>query len=240
MESVMVEIIESARNLKQLVRTQRKQGEHDAAAKTLQQGIDRLEGAFTRSPGELDKLGAASEPRDDWESAIAAELADLYGMLGGTLRERGDLVAAAAAYDTGFRYESNPRYRLVSSYNALNRLLTRIFFCPNSLNDPESLRKEKKLEFVDVRQSLIELQTQLKSQVNGVRSNDFWAAGDLALTSALNGDEQGVREALEQFASASPPPSAYSAYRDSIDSLAQLDTPRKETLIKAKAWLEKR
>jgi hypothetical protein len=69
----------------------------------------------------------------------------------------------------------------------------------------------------------------------GARAEDFWAAGDLSLTCALNGDEQGMNHGLEKFRQLSPPPAAYEAYWCSIKSLAQLDTPRKDVLLKAQA-----
>ncbi|MCI0625574.1 MAG: hypothetical protein L0387_28670 [Acidobacteria bacterium] len=237
----MAELIDEARNLKKLAQTQRQQGEHSAAAKTLREGIDGLEETLAGFKG-ADKGDSASELANTSERAVATELADLYGILGGTRREQGDLLQAATAYDAGFRYESNPRYGLVSSYNALNRLLTRILLCPGALSDRDSLRKESKLEFVDVSQNLNKLQTQLKLRVEGVSANDFWAAGDLAIVSALNGDDKGAIEALEKFASCSPSPpiSAYNAYGDSIGMLAQLDTPRRDALTRAQSWLKDR
>ncbi|HEY5705913.1 MAG TPA: hypothetical protein VIS96_10100 [Terrimicrobiaceae bacterium] len=217
--------------LKKLAQTQRQRGQHNAAAGILQEGIDRLEGALT-------KVVSASEPADSQEIGIAAELADLYGILGGIRREQGELLSAAAAYDAGFRYESSPRYRLVNSYNALNRVVTRLLLTPGSLSDPDTLRAKEGIEFVDVRQSLRELQAELRRQVNGVRSKDFWAAGDLALTCALNGDDQEATDAFQKFTADLPPPAAYDAYSHLIGALAQLDTPRKGSLGKVKALFE--
>ncbi|CAN5362537.1 hypothetical protein BH24GEM3_BH24GEM3_14910 [soil metagenome] len=198
----------TTRNLRELVLAQRQRGDLDAAAKTLQEAI--------------------AQNRDD------AELADLYGMLGGTRREQGDLVAAVAAYDEGFRLEA----KLDSTYNALNRLVTRIALEPASLSDAEALRNYDTLEPVDVPGSLAELQPRLRADVEGARAGDFWAAGDLALTAALNGDVDGTIDALERFHSYSPPRSAYAKYYETFAVLAQLDTPRREALTTAKNWLE--
>jgi hypothetical protein len=149
-------------------------------------------------------------------------------MLGGTRREQGDLVSAAAAYDDGSRIES--RYRARSSYNALNRLVTRILLAPGALSDPGVLRPERRLEFVDVPGALAELQARLERDVVGIRAGDMWAAGDLAVTAALNGDLDVATDAVRRFAACAPPPSGYSAYRRTLEALARLDTPRRAAL----------
>ena len=112
--------------------------------------------------------------------------------------------------------------------------------CPHSLSDPDAFRNVNELEFVDVPGTLNELQTELKQAVDGVRSNDFWAAADLVFIYALNGDDRGAFDALQRFESCSPPPpaSAYKASIHWIDCVAQLDTPRMEALNKVKALLE--
>jgi hypothetical protein len=86
------------------------------------------------------------------------------------------------------------------------------------------------------------LRAELKQEVGGVRSHDFWAAGDLAFTCALTGDDQGALDALQRFESCSPlpPTSAYSAYIDWIGAVAQLDAPRKEALNRVKVLFENR
>jgi tetratricopeptide (TPR) repeat protein len=240
MEIVMANIIDEIKSLKDLAQRQSNQGQYEIAAKTLRDAIDVLEAALTRRESHADRAHRASAPVDTEENRIVAELADLYGMLGGASRKYGALMQAIAAYDQGFRYESNPRYGIVNTYNALNRLVTRILMCPSSLSDPDALRSVNELEFVDVPRTVNELRTELKQQVDGVRSNDFWAAGDLAFTCALNGDDQGALDALQRFESCSPPPpaSAYSAYINWIGSVAELDTPRKEALNKLKALFE--
>jgi hypothetical protein len=96
------------------------------------------------------------------------------------------------------------------------------------------------LEFLDVPRTLGELRTELKQEVDGVRSNDFWAAGDLAFTCALIGDDHGALDALQRFESCSPPASAYDAYIYWIGTIAQLDTPRKEALDRVKMLFENR
>lgn len=234
----MSETIDGIENLKALARKQSAQGQYEIEAKTLHDCIEILEAALAKveSHGEI----ALREPADKEETLIAAQLADLYGMLGGARRKQGDLMRSLAAYDQGFWYESNPRYRIVNTYNALNRLVIRILMYPGSLTDSEALRDVKGLEFVDVPRTLNELQTELKQEVEGARSGDFWAYGDLAFTCALKGDEPGVLDALQRFEACSPPQFAYSAYISGIGSVAELDTPRKEFLNWVKALFENR
>jgi hypothetical protein len=236
----MAKLIDEIESLKDLALRQSDQGQYEIAAKTIHDGIDVLEAALTKRESHGDSADRATAPVDPEENSIAAELADLYGMLGGASRKHGDLMRAIAAYDQGFRYESNSRYGILKTYNALNRLVTRILMCPRSLSDPDAFRSVNELEFVDVPGTLNELQTELKQEVDGVRSNDFWAAGDLAFIYALNGDDRGAFDALQRFEWCSPPPpaSAYNASIYWIDSVAQLDTPRKEALNKVKAFLE--
>lgn len=233
----MAEIIDEVRKLKASARSESERGQYEAAARILRGAIESLEAALARAEGGDAR---SSAPTDAEESRLAGELADLYGVLGGASRKQGDLVRAAAAYDRGFRYESHPRYGIVNTYNTLNRLVTRILMRPDSLSDPEVLRGVSELEFVDVPAALAELRPELEREIAGVRVNDFWAAGDLAFTCALNGDEQGALRAVRGFASCSPPPptSAYAAYAGWIGAVAELDTPRKEVLRKVKQSFE--
>src|SRR5437763_912232 len=105
---------------------QGRDGRFDAAVRTLHEAI-------------------AEQPDCD-------ELAELYGMLGGTLREQGNLVDAIAAYDTGSGYEPPD-----NTYNELNRLVTRILLQPGSLAGSEPPRVPGNVAPLDVTASLIEL-----------------------------------------------------------------------------------
>jgi tetratricopeptide (TPR) repeat protein len=187
-------------DLKKLAKEQRQQGLFDGALDSLQQAID----------------------------LAGAELADLHGILGGTLADQGDLVAAAKAYDDGFKVDS--RYNPLSSYNALNRLVMRIRLIPGVLTQPELMRKEARLDFVDVPYELALLQTKLERHVEHERANDFWAAGDLALTAALNGSIEVTSKAAERFSKCAPPEFAITAYRRTLAALGELDIPCKQPI----------
>ncbi len=199
-------------NSKQLALEQRRKGDLEGAAISLLQAID----------------------------ATGRELADLHGILGGTRKRQGDLAAATAAYDAGFGLDS--QYQVLSSYNELNRLVTRVLLCPGALSDPDLLREEETVGFVDLCLELSQLEKKLQRHLAGVRSNDYWAAGDLAIAAALNGHITTAIEAIERFASCSPPPpdAAYVAYIQTLGELEQLDTPCKEALLSVKTLLQKK
>jgi tetratricopeptide (TPR) repeat protein len=197
-----------ARAARQQAQAQRRQGDFDAAAKILGQAI----------------------------AQGLAEVADLYGVLGGTRREQGDFAAAAKAYDAGYRIETDPTLGGATSYNELNRLIVRVQLAPESLEHMVSPSDD--LELVDVPRSLAHLQQRLRQQINHERRDDFWAAGDLAVTSALLGDASGAHEALDRFKAGSPPTSARAAYAKTLALLAQLDTARRPLLAALKAALE--
>ena len=198
------------RELVDQARAQRREGNLDAAAKTLTQAI-----AATRD---------------------SAQLAELYGMLGGTRREQKDLVAATSAYDTGFRHESGSS----STYNALNRLITRVLLDPASLATTDALRRFGALDVVDVGESLAALEPTLRRDVDGARRDDYWAAGDLALIAALNGNAAEAKRALDHFDSLTPPAFAYEKYRESFAELAGLETSRKALLSELRDRLAQR
>jgi tetratricopeptide (TPR) repeat protein len=200
----------STRELEQRARAERARGDLAAAAATFREAIR-----------------ACDDP---------ARRADLYGMLGGTLREQGELAAAVAAYDSGFRDEPPGS----STYNALNRLVTRILLEPRSASDPEALRGRGLPDVVNIPEGLAEVRARLRDDVAGRRADDYWAAGDLALAAALTGDVAEVRAALDHFDRLGPPAAAYAKYREMFDALAALDTPQRGVLREVRDELDRR
>ena len=87
-------------------------------------------------------------------------------------------------------------------------------------------------------ESLARLQRRLRHQITQERKDDFWATGDLAVTSALLGDATGAHEALDRFKACSPPMNARAAYAATLGMLAQLDTARRPLLAAMKDALE--
>lgn len=196
--------------LAELARSERRAGNLEAAATTQQLAID----------------------------AAGRRLADLYGILGGIHKDRGDLIAAASAYDAG--YQLDERHRSPSSYNALNRLVARTLLCPAVLSNPEALREFPAVAFVNVPGQLASLRQELRRQVDGPRAGDWWALGDLVVTAALNGEIDLAAVAVDRLASASPPRWVFEAYGKTLEALARLDTPHRDICAKAKALLDDR
>ena len=168
---------------------QRKGGDPDAALQTLTRALQQ---------------NAATAPPE--------ELAELYGILGGTQRERGDLAASIMAYDAGFSVELH--HHLPSTYNALNRLVTRVALAPESL--------------VALKPELAEIQELLREQLQAERANDDWANGDLVLTSALVGDAASMNAALGRLVAS--PTYVRAAYLKTFSELARLGTVHQNLL----------
>lgn len=189
---------------------------------------------------EARQLAMQFRARGEWEAAartleaaIAAgagtgELAELWGMLGGTRREQGNLAEAVAAYDTGAGYESNAH-----TYNEVNRLVTRVLAEPRSLTDRSA--SGEGIPAMDVARALAAVQTRLRrtgddGAGDDAPVDDLWSLGDLALTSALLGDAGTVDDAVQRWLAVDAPPAVVSRYRDTVAALADLDTPRKALL----------
>jgi tetratricopeptide (TPR) repeat protein len=221
---IMAEGMTRALELKEEARRDRREGEYRAAEAHLREAIEQLkpalEALYTGGEGEADAE----------ELALAKEITDLYGTLGGTLRERGEYVEAAVAYDAGYRFEGDPRYRLASTYCAVNRIVTRIFLEPTALSDATVLRRHDGLPFVEVTGELEQLRELLKRQTAGPRARDCWAVGDLALVSALTGHADTADSSLKRFNQLDPGAGARGAYERIASQLAALDTPRREPL----------
>jgi hypothetical protein len=178
-----------------------------------------------------DPAGAAGVLRDAIRR-IGLELADLHGMLGGTLSEQGDFAAAVAEYDAGF--ELDRRFGSPSSYNELNRLVARVRVAPGSLAGASpATGPGRELPAVDVPRELAGVETRLRSEVGAARAADPWAAGDLALAAALNGHLAEALAAADRVAA-----QVRGAYARTLAALAALDTPRKATLEAVRARLE--
>jgi hypothetical protein len=182
--------------LQRKAQLQKKAGEADAAAKTL--------------------IAA--------RRIAAANLADLHGTLGGVFWDQGRLAEATNEYDRGYRIEQ--RYGIVSSYNALNRLLTRLMADgPKSVGQPvaKGVRIRGR---VDIDAELRRLQLQLTGQLRGIDAVEFWTAGDLAVVAALTNDPRAMKMGLASFMVPSTPRSAYEAYLKTVARLLSSKHPR--------------
>lgn len=174
------------------------------------------------------KLDSAAETLSAAIRIAAASLADLHGILGGTFREQGRLAEAIKEYDCGYMLDQ--RYGIVSSYNALNRLLTRLMADAPEPVGATLVKRVRIGDRVDIDAELRRLQEQLTGQLRGTDVGEFWVAGNLAVVAALNGDLRAMKEGLTLFMVPSTPRFAYEAYLKTVGKLLGRKHPRNRHL----------
>jgi hypothetical protein len=155
--------------------------------------IEDLDEAVNIVLQRLPAGGGASRPPD-----ALAQLADLYGAIGGIERRWGlalapddravHLQASVDAYDEGFSYEKEHLgANNDTTYTRLNRLVARV------LVDSSVLVGDVR-EAMDVRRELAEVERVVQKQLDSTRANDPWAWCDLALVRLLR--DEPVDDAL--------------------------------------------
>lgn len=205
----------------------RERGEFAKAAEVIAQAIDSLIGLREdlARERETDKSGPGR-----LECEAAAQLAHFHGSKGGIFRrwaretpskrERSQrLRAAVAAYDQGYELEAGigtfSEYRIVNSYNTLQRLVCRILLRPDALETGDAQVEDVKLiEALEAAEKMIE------AQLAGLRRNDAWAMADLALTRALIRDDKG--RAWDTLLETKPPQLVLSLVRDVASEISEV------------------
>ena len=172
---------------------------------------------------------AAKESLAEAIQAAAALLADLHGTLGGVLREQERYQAAASQYDRGYRIDEG--YGIASSYNALNRLVTRLL----ARGAPEGTksaprRAPTKTPKVDMLEELRKVHVMIEARLGKDQPPDYWAAGDFGLVSALMSDGSGMKKSLALFTGPTTPAYAYDAYLNTLAKLLEIDLPQSTQL----------
>jgi tetratricopeptide (TPR) repeat protein len=196
--------------LQQKALRQKKKGQFEAAKKSLAEAIQ----------------------------AAAALLADLEGTLGGVLREQGRYQEAVNQYDRGYRIDET--YGIVSSYNALNRLVTRLLArgAPAGTK-PAPRRAPTKTSKVDMHEELRKVHTMIEGRLGKDQPPDYWAAGDFGLVSALMADEPGMKKGLALFTAPSTPAYAYDAYLNMLAKLLEVELPQSSQLRQLRQRLKR-
>lgn len=168
--------------------------------------------AFLRQYEQPDP--AADGPAGEGEAAVAEQLADLWGIEGGLCRSRGDrtrdesgrgdLDHAIDAYDSGWEYEGAQRFRILSSYNTVNRLILRILRTPGILDSTEPVPGLGK----NMRDLLEDAAASIERQLDMGREDSAWALADLAMIELLRGgsDIASVLAQLDDATLADPYP----------------------------------
>jgi hypothetical protein len=229
----MPDLLHTIGELKTQAKNRRDLKRYDRAVALLAQAINLAEREFQTT----------SIP--EWRAALASELADCWGILGGVERrhaldysvdavERTEyLQKSANAYDKGHRYEADPSLgATTSTYNQLNRLLVRLLINPNRLTANWDLADQEPGGMLNVRAELEAVARQLEVQ----GAENVWAAADLALLNVLLG-RQDAATAYTAFEKKEPPDFACQSALDGLTPLAALNLPTAVELKSAEQHL---
>lgn len=220
-----VGLLEDIRASKTRAKNRRDDGRFDRALRFLADAADLA----TRG------LDEASSPAH--RSTFAGELADIYGMMGGIERRKAlhasdeegraeHLAASVRWYDEGYTYESE-EYGVVSSYNLVNRLVSRILADPELLAD-NHLRVENGVHDA-FKGQISDARRTVARQLEESRSGDPWALADLALLDLL-GNTANATSAYSALYGVSPPEYVYRSALDTLQPLAALESTLQEEL----------
>jgi hypothetical protein len=214
------------------------------------QDVETAEREFKNSKEAIDEAFAALKrypvPRLSGDAAgegeieVAKQLADLWGMCGGLLRARGsaelgDFDAAIASYDTGYTFESNPRFHIRSSYNTVNRLVLRILRYPEILDSDEAPPGLH----TSLIKALGHAAKEIENQLDAGRSDVPWALADLVLVEVLSlGDETSALSQLDSYTRQDTYPlqSLLNVVRD-LRRVLVPGSARSERLLSVGEWL---
>jgi hypothetical protein len=231
--------IERIRELKTGAKNQR-----DRGAKGYPRALSMLKEAISIAQADLD-VSTVAERR----SQLASELSDCYGLVGGVERRWADeskddervlhLKASIRAYDDGFKFESDPQYGIIDSYNRLNRVLVRLLLRPDALAADDAAVFDPDIPPVNLRHELEQTSDVIRRQLAGSRRGNYWALADLALVEVLL-DRSPATVAYADFIALSPPDFAYVSALAGLSPLAKLPIPSASSVGEAVALLEDR
>lgn len=229
--------IEQVRNLKTSAKNQR-----DRGGKGYARALAMLEEAIAIANAEL-----SANPSAETRVAFARELSDCYGLMGGVHRRCADeagggervtqLEASIRAYDQGHRYESDPQYGIVDSYNLVNRLLVRLLLAPDALTSNAAIVLDPNVAPLHLAHELEQAAATIRQQLTGPRRGNYWALADLALLEVLLG-RRPASTVYADFVAASPPDFALTSALAALKPLAELKIPPAAALGDAVNLLE--
>jgi tetratricopeptide (TPR) repeat protein len=232
----MENLMQTVRDLKTKAKNRRDLGRYDSAVSILDKAISLIR-------EELSSTNLA-----DWKSRLASELADCYGLLGGIHRRWGleakteqerasHLTESLQAYDRGYEFESANEYKIVNSYNMVNRLVSRILLDPLSLSAAKPPEGSQSDNGLNVRERLEEAEQTIRNQLKVERRGDIWALADLALVTLLLDHDDPI-SAYAEFNAKSPPDFAYESALSAIRPIAELRLPVADKLRDAVELLQ--
>jgi hypothetical protein len=208
-------------DLKRKAKNRRDRHRYDAA-------VAHVDNAIRIAEEALASAGTVTERK-----RFAEELADCHGMNGGLYRRwaLGDsgaleerdpdhLLASVRAYDAGYTYESDPEFKIVASYNMVNRLVSRLLYDP-SLLDGAAADPANPQQLCDLRAELEAARVEVTKQLEFDRRDDIWAIADQELLKLLLYPDS-VSSVFSHFIARSPPDYAYGSVLDVLRPLARL------------------
>jgi len=174
-------------------------------------------------------VGLAGEAAPEDVRALAAQLADCYGSLGGILRRKGAHEEALECYAQGKKLEQNDPYRISNSYNQVQWLVLRVLLQPELIADANR-------EMSDELENAIQA---LRRQIMTARRQDPWAHSDVGLLYTLLGDQPGANQAWAEVDALHPLPSVYTSGLAVLKELQRV-LPDDEVLENAAARFERK
>lgn len=194
---------------KQSARRNREAKRYEDALADISEALGELEAMLAELPADIvDGDEHASAEYSPPVKRLVDELAECYGIKGGILRSKGRPGEAVASYDRGFLFEQHSARKKDNSYNAVQRLVSRVCAEPYRY-------KAAKWRFLrdDMNRLLDDTIRLVKSQVEGpraTRAGDAWAAADILFLNILHeANSEGVSapavvRAFEEFQRAKP------------------------------------
>jgi len=191
---------------------------YDRAAALLKQAIDLADHEYSTT----------NVP--EWRATVVSELADCWGILGGVERRWAldpnsdaeqrttHLRQSISAYDKGFEYESSALPGSASTYNRLNRLISRLLLNPERLVADGNAADQEPGRTVNVRAEL----TVIRNQIEQDKIESVWTAADFALLNVLLG-RQDAASAYSAFEKMQVPDFACQSALDVVAPLAAVD-----------------
>jgi hypothetical protein len=164
---------------------------------------------------ELDDREAIFPTGSDATKAVAAQLADCWGSLGGILRRLGNDAAALESYRQGKDLEMNEAYQIESTYNRIQWIVLRVLANPDVLHDPKEQRFTSELAALQRR-----------------KASDAWAWADVLLLAILSDNNPLAIEAFNAIDTASTIDDVYKSGLPVLERLASV-VPDHEGLQRA-------
>jgi hypothetical protein len=214
----MVETIDTERLFRRIV-SAKASAKNARDEQDWQNAIDILEEWIERVQDAKRQIGPRATGR------MEAELADLYGLVGGTQRRWGlqlqgseraaHLAASVRAYDEGFAYEKDLNAKDATTYNRINRLTGRVLLNSTALDGSDAGSPD-----IDLIDELRQAEEIVTGQLESGRQRDPWALCDLATVRLLRGTPDALAT-LQKLLDLRPPKFVYESTLDTLEPLAQ-------------------